>query len=217
MNQPIFHTELYALNSLITGVLSDLESYDYDHFYIKHVVYSIDYQVYISSNDFLSKLVYLRAESDPYITNPTNCGFNPRLDWNIFTAFKYSDPIRYRSSRRPQFTESQKISELHREILADYVGTFENVYRTVSFITSNDPETSNFIRNIKDTLTECIDKYKSFNREYRYYLHSMRTFTLLRIKSIVYVASKYPTPPKFIESSVTLASNPLRRALEYVC
>ena len=216
MNQPGFRTELCALNSLLSDLESDLECSD-DPVYINHSLLNIDYQVYRSRNDFLSKLVYLRAESDPYITNPTNCGFNPRSDWNIFTAFKYSDPIRYRSSRRPQFTESQQISELHREILADYVGTFENVYRTVSFISPRKTETSNLIRNIKDILTDCIDTYKSFNREYRYYLHYMRTFPLLRIKSIVYVASNYPTPQKIIESSLTLASNPLRRAFEYVC
>jgi hypothetical protein len=134
----------------------------------------------------------------------------PTTDWNIFTSEQYSDPNDCHENTLDQKT---------RCLIGSFVELMIKIEQTPP---SHPDATYEYVINSN---LKCLHQYLLLRDKYIQYLTDIRMYSLLRNKNISYVAqcfkkqiasANYNKDNTIIEIAITLSSNPLRRAMEYI-
>jgi hypothetical protein len=137
----------------------------------------------------------------------------PMNDWKIFTETKYSDP-----NSDPGDTFDQQL----RHLLKLMVSLLKDIEQTPWHIAKD--VTFDYV--ISTNMVD-VTQYMGLFHKYLEYLTHIRMFPLMRQATIEYMVDQFrkqqsaeelpsETNTHVIEKTLTLASNPLRRAMEYM-
>jgi hypothetical protein len=192
------------------GIIDTCESYS---------LYDLFDASLIARNEFLQTMYYLRLNHmddtvEQVVTNNLCVDFNPQDDWNLFTAYKHSDPDILSFDQRNELSKKGMKDEIYRDILIEYFEAFEHM----EVLVKNHPNNIQLNKIFNENIASCMSLYRKLRFDYTTHLSNIRMFPIFRNSSIETVAKKnyIHTEPDPIETTVTLASNLLRRSLEYV-
>lgn len=178
----------------------------------KRYIVQLNTELYFLNDWFLRSICILRN------CLPQN-NYNDRIDdtlyanvdWNLFSDTPYVDP---------QYGPGPTLDHQLRFINESFVELLLKIENTPPII-QNDPTYDYIITNN----IIYLHKYLELREKYQKYLRGIRMFSLIRNTTIEVVVDKYrqhgePNRSIYdntvIQNTVTLASNPLRRSLEYI-
>lgn len=205
--------EVYSKTS-IEVFIQEIE-YTIKHMGPKFFMYNLYARITQATDDFpiiLDELLTSNPDIDPTVYPFST--FNPKTYWILFTFAKNTEPTTLSPEQRNNLTQHELECEITREIIGKYITSFEKL----STLTVPSSEQDRFDKLIRDYVTPCIYLYYKWCLRYTTYLQNLYSLPRIRHCSIETVAHKRASnmSTKQIESTITLASNPLRRAFEYV-
>jgi hypothetical protein len=200
-----------------TSIQELIEEIDYTtkNMYPKFLMYNLYARITQATDDFqymMDALLTANPDIDPntYLFST----FNPKTYWILFTFAANEEPTTLSHEQRNNLTLHELECEITREILGKYITSFERL----STLTVPSREQDRFDNILRDYVNPCIYLYYKWCLRYTTYLQNLHSLPLIRHRSIETVAHKRASnmSTNHIENTMTLASNPLRRAFEYV-
>ena len=214
MNDITIQRDTYNLSSAVKSIYDVIAEFNLSQKTKdrKRYIVQLNTELYFLNDWFLRSICILRnclpQNNENHRIDET---LYTEVDWNLFADTPYVDP---------QYGPGPTFDHQLRFLNESFVEILWTIEHTPPII-QNDPTYDYIITNN----IIYLHTYLKLREKYQKYLQSIRMFSLIRNTTIEVVVDKYRQTREtnmaipdttVIQTTVTLASNPLRRSMEYI-